>query len=94
MLCARPEKRRRLRRKLKSSNDLRWLEGGLLQAKKHLDTPQGESYIYISLFEGEARSSQGTPAVSGPMRTLAVNEPRASGGMFGGSRALGKVGRS
>jgi hypothetical protein len=24
-------------------------------AEKHLDTVQGESYIYISLFEGEAR---------------------------------------
>ncbi len=27
----------------------------LSRAEKHLDTIQGESYIYISLFEGEAR---------------------------------------
>jgi hypothetical protein len=26
-----------------------------LQGEKHLDTVGGESYIYISLFEGEAR---------------------------------------
>jgi hypothetical protein len=60
--------------------------------EKQLDTIKGELYIYISLFEGEARQGELASAVMcytiGCARTAGFRRIRT------GSRALGKVGKA